>query len=131
MKFFKKMLPLFLCLCFVIPTGCGKKETVKNIIAENITGIKNIDPQIAENDTEQEIVHNTFRGLLRHDENGKIITDAAESYSVSNDGLTYTFTISEKNKWTANRSAQRISFLPFAALPTPQQKRRLPIPFLQ
>lgn len=111
MKFLKKMLPLFLCLCFAIPTGCGKKETVKNIIAENITGIKNIDPQIAENDTEQEIVHNTFRGLLRHDENGKIITDAAESYSVSSDGLTYTFKISEKNKWQDGKPLGSEDFL--------------------
>ncbi len=36
---------------------------------------------------------NVWSGLLRYDENGAVLEDLAESYSVSDDGLTYTFTL--------------------------------------
>lgn len=58
-----------------------------------------LDPQIAQSDTEKLIVTNCFEGLVRVDENGSIAPAAAESWTVSPDGLTYTFTLRADAKW--------------------------------
>ena len=50
-----------------------------------------LDPwQSAASDTEA-IMHNVFEGLCLYDENGEIIPGLAESWDISEDGLTYTF----------------------------------------
>lgn len=50
-----------------------------------------LDPwQSAASDTDA-IFHNVFEGLCLYDENGEIIPGLAESWDISDDGLTYTF----------------------------------------
>ncbi len=50
-----------------------------------------LDPfQSAASDTEA-IMHNVFEGLVLYDETGAIIPGLAESWEISEDGLTYTF----------------------------------------
>lgn len=56
-----------------------------------------LDPQIASSDTELLIVRNVFEGLLRKDEDGKILCGVAESYKKN--GLTYTFKLREDVQW--------------------------------
>lgn len=54
-----------------------------------------LDPwQSAASDTEA-IMHNVFEGLCLYDENGEIIPGLAESWDISEDGLTYTFHLRE------------------------------------
>ncbi len=67
----------------------GGEETVvrMNIGSEP----DSLDPwQSAASDTEA-IMHNVFEGLCLYDENGEIIPGLAESWDISEDGLTYTF----------------------------------------
>ncbi|MFP9136928.1 peptide ABC transporter substrate-binding protein [Devosia sp. XGJD_8] len=45
------------------------------------------------------IIGNTFEGLVRFDSNGEIVPALAESWTVSDDGLTYTFTLRDA-KWS-------------------------------
>lgn len=43
---------------------------------------------------------NSFSGLFTYNAEGKIVPDLADSYEVSKDGLTYTFTMKDDLKWS-------------------------------
>ncbi len=59
-----------------------------------------LDPTFFVGDEEGTLMVNLFEGLMRTDENGEAVPCQASSYSVSEDGKTYTFHISEKAKWS-------------------------------
>ena len=69
-------------------TDSGEETVVRmNIGSEP----DSLDPwQSAASDTDA-IFHNVFEGLCLYDENGEIIPGLAESWDISEDGLTYTF----------------------------------------
>ncbi|MFI3325089.1 MAG: peptide ABC transporter substrate-binding protein [Clostridia bacterium] len=46
------------------------------------------------------VLNNLYTGLLELDENDNVIPGAAESWTVSDDGLTYTFTLREDIYWS-------------------------------
>ena len=91
-------LSMFLCLF-----GCGNEKATKSFIYETVTGITNIDPLFAINDTELHIVYNTFEGLMKYDKAGILTCGVAENYSVSNGGKTYTFKLKKDAKWSDGR----------------------------
>ena len=58
-----------------------------------------LDPQTCTGDVAEQIIANVFRGLYRRDDGGKVVPAMAESVSVSDDGLVYTFGLSENVMW--------------------------------
>lgn len=60
-----------------------------NIMLE--TPVESLDPQIATDGTSFEVIADFTDGLMQMDETGKAVEALAESYEVSEDGLTYTF----------------------------------------
>jgi len=54
-----------------------------------------INPLLALSDADRDLVTLTYSGLMRADENGTLIPDLAESYTLSEDGKTYTFTLKD------------------------------------
>ncbi len=54
-----------------------------------------VNPLLALSDADKDLSALVYSGLMRRDENGVLITDLAESYEVSEDGLSYTFLIKE------------------------------------
>ena len=91
---FKKfIIPIFI---LIFLAGCGAPKTLGFDIPR---GVDSFDPQLAESDPELIIVENCFLGLLDKDENGNIIPGVAKSWSVSDDGLIYTFYIKEGLFW--------------------------------
>lgn len=54
-----------------------------------------VNPLLAVSDPDKDLTALVYSGLVRHDNNGEYIPDLAQSYSVSDDGLEYTFTIRE------------------------------------
>ncbi len=63
-------------------------------LTEGIIGTPRfINPVIARSDADKDLVALIYSGLMRPSPDGKLIPDLAESYTVSDDGLTYTFTI--------------------------------------
>ena len=52
-----------------------------------------INPLLAVTDADRDISRLVFRGLMREDNNGNLVPDLADSYSVSPDNLTYTFVL--------------------------------------
>ena len=58
-----------------------------------------LDPQYATDMGAHIIINNTFEGLVRLSADGEIIPGIAESWTVSPDGLTYTFTLKQGTEW--------------------------------
>lgn len=54
-----------------------------------------VNPVLAVSDTDNDLVTLLYSGLMRIDSTGKLIYDLAESHSVSDDGLTYTFVLKD------------------------------------
>ncbi|PJE51095.1 MAG: hypothetical protein COV29_02365 [Candidatus Yanofskybacteria bacterium CG10_big_fil_rev_8_21_14_0_10_36_16] len=71
---------------------------------EGIVGApKYINPLLAQaNDTDRDITALIFSGLTKFDENGELVMDLAKTYDVSDDGLTYTFTLRDNIFWHDN-----------------------------
>lgn len=63
-------------------------------LTEGIIGTPRfINPVIARSDADKDLVALVYSGLMRPTPDGQLVPDLAESYTVSEDGLTYTFTI--------------------------------------
>jgi peptide/nickel transport system substrate-binding protein len=58
-----------------------------------------INPLLATSDSDRDLTQLIYSGLLRVDQDGKYIGDLAESYDISEDGLTYTFKIRAGAVW--------------------------------
>ncbi len=98
MIFFKKAACLLLAVITLTTLiGCGDKSAEAIIYFELSSIPKTADPQTASTDSELMLVRNLYEGLLRKDENGKIVKGVAEKYTKN--GLTYTFTLRKDATW--------------------------------
>jgi oligopeptide transport system substrate-binding protein len=59
-----------------------------------------LDPQLTENSQDHHIERDLFEGLVYIDKNGKPVPGQAESWTLSPDGLTYTFKLRAGLKWS-------------------------------
>lgn len=110
----KKKLVLFVSVLLVlamIVTGCfsptvkAGDEEVENtkqkiLRANNGTEPGSLDPALAQGTHESWILENIFEGLMTFNENGELVEGMAESYKISEDGTTYTFTLRDGMTWT-------------------------------
>lgn len=83
--------------------GCGGTgfNTANDEIIYNIQeDPKTIDPQLNTSAGAGNIILNAFEGLTRVDENANIHPGVAESWSISEDGLTYKFNLRKDAKWS-------------------------------
>ncbi len=98
----KKSLSLILCLLLVLTcfSACGEKKGSEAALVYPIdSDPEYLDPQIISHSGAKNIIANCFEGLVAVNEKGEIVPAAAESWFVSPDGLTYTFTIRKECKW--------------------------------
>jgi len=58
-----------------------------------------VNPVLAQNDVDADIVSLVFRGLTRSTSNGVVVPDLARSWRISEDDLTYTFVIRDDALW--------------------------------
>lgn len=97
-------------MCILIITaalgGCSSDEPVVLFFATDKKA-GSFDPQIVSDTTASLVVRNCFEGLLRKDENGDIINGVARDWSVSPDGLTYTFYLREDAVWHLTSNAEK------------------------
>ena len=68
-----------------------------NVMME--TPVQSLDPQLATDGTSFEVIADFTDGLMQMDKDGQPIPAIAESYEVSEDGLTYTFHLRDA-KWS-------------------------------
>ncbi len=59
-----------------------------------------LDPQIVEDVSGSELARDLFEGLMNQDEDGNLVPGVATGYTVSDDKLTYTFTLRDNAKWS-------------------------------
>ena len=107
----KRIICVFLAaaLAILCLASCGKdtgegKSLVYPIDSDPVY----LDPQIAQGSGAKTIINNCFEGLVRLDENGEIVPGAAESWSVSDDGKTYVFTLRSDASWYFPKSAAQL-----------------------
>lgn len=63
--------------------------------SEGIIGLpRSINPVLAFTDVDKDLSNLVYSGLMKY-ENGKLVGDLAQKYSVSEDGLVYTFTLKD------------------------------------
>ncbi len=99
MKVFSRILAVFLCLTFVLTTSaCNNGYKDAYIYFELNEKPDTLDAQTASSDSELLIVRNIYEGLLRKDQNGKIVCGVAENYTKN--GLVYTFNLKDNLNWS-------------------------------
>lgn len=95
-------------------------------LREGLVGLpRTVNPVLAVSDADHDISALVYAGLTRHTDGG-VATDLAKSYTVSDDGLTYTFTLKDDLKFqdgtplTADDVAFTVSKVQDPALKSPR-----------
>lgn len=102
----KKFLCLVLSVAMVLfVAGCkdGKNSPENQVISYNIGNNPNtLDPQIADDYSAKIVLMNIFEGLVRYDQDGKIVGGAAQKWEVNNDYSEYVFYLRDGVCWANN-----------------------------
>lgn len=118
----KKLLTLILCLAMVLSVfaGCSSTPATEEgasssgeaaqgeaadseykdtlVFAMN-TDVQSMDPQIQNDTTSEQVVKMLYNTLLKFQDDGTVVGDLAESWSVSEDKLTWTFNLKQGVKF--------------------------------
>lgn len=71
------------------------------VYSEGVIGeVNNLNPIFAESDTEKALSRLMYRGLFTYDSYGNLQMDMLETYTVSADGRSYEFTLSDNLYWS-------------------------------
>ena len=86
-------------------TETGASDTSSETAANDLnimieTPVESLDPQIGQDGTSFEVIADFTDGLMQMDAEGAPIPAIAESYELSEDGLTYTFHLRDDAKWS-------------------------------
>lgn len=105
MKKVKKLsaLALTLALGMSVLAGCGNNASAdggRNLIYNLGEDPDTIDPTLNTSVGSSTIIASTFEGLMRLDENEKAEFGVAKDMKISDDQLTYTFTLRDDAKWS-------------------------------
>ena len=79
-------------------TASAGSSSDMNVMLE--TPIESLDPQQATDGTSFEVIADYTDGLMQMDADGQAVPAIAESYDLSDDGLTYTFHLRSDAKWS-------------------------------
>ena len=97
----KKFLLLMLCLMLVVTAFPVAADPVQEITFALANEPDGIDPGVTNNSFASPILNNTFEGLVAYStEDGALIPGEAETWTISEDGTVYTFTLREGLKWS-------------------------------
>lgn len=118
----KKLLTLILCFAMVLTVfvGCSSTPATEEgasasgeaaqgeaadseykdtlVFAMN-TDVQSMDPQIQNDTTSEQVVKMLYNTLLKFEDDGTVVGDLAESWSVSEDKLTWTFNLKQGVKF--------------------------------
>lgn len=91
---------LFMIITVSLIASCKEDDGSGYIFKMNIeNNPQNLDPQMAEDSESMMVIVNMMEGLMKTDAKGAIVPAAAESFEMSEDGLTYTFRLRQDRKW--------------------------------
>ncbi len=102
----KRIISLALVLIMLVSlTACSSNGRDKQIIYPIDKDPEFLDPQIVSSDGAKNIIANCFEGLVTLGEGGQIVSGCAESWEVSDNGLTYTFKLRQDCQWRVSAAA--------------------------
>lgn len=87
-------------MCLVSLSGCSDDGLDAVFACDIPENPKTLDPQQVGDPNSAQIVLNVFMGLMRYGADGSVEYGAIESYTRSDDGLTYDFKLREDVCWT-------------------------------
>ena len=92
---------LLICILLSVSlSGCfGKTKAGKTFSMPITDEPTSLDPQIADSNAERLVISNCYEGLVTVGADGTIHNGVAESYSVSDNGLVYTFKLRQDAHW--------------------------------
>lgn len=96
MKRFLSLILIFAVLFSLTSCSDGDNKAISYSLSASP---ETLDPQFATDTAAHIVINNTFEGLVRLSADGEIIPGIAESWLISSDGLTYTFTLKENTEW--------------------------------
>ena len=86
-------------------------ETSGKLTMAISTEPKTLDPTFCDNKDTETLLVNCFEGLMKVDEKGNAVKAAASEYTVSTDGLVYTFTIANGALWSDGTAVEASDFV--------------------
>ncbi|MDE5605422.1 MAG: hypothetical protein K2I73_07555 [Eubacterium sp.] len=97
----KRIINILLCFSLIatVFAGCSNSNNYLSVVYPFGGNVNSYDPQVASTADEFLIIENTFEGLVRCDDEGKITPGCAESWQVTDAGLKYTFHLYRGLKW--------------------------------
>lgn len=103
-KRIKSVSAILLCLAVIVIifSGCGSKDKKIDLIYPIEGNMTSFDPQVASTEDDFLLCENIYEGLVRVDDKGEVTPGMAESWEVTNNGLTYTFHLKKGCKWHIN-----------------------------
>lgn len=131
----KKIVGASLCIAFLLLAGCGnhREETDASrnetkslevtatdevnlndkevLVAEIGENFDSLNPIKASTQAARTLAVNCFEGLMKLDETGRLVTGQADSYKVSEDGLTYTFILRDDIHWSDGSDVTAADFV--------------------
>lgn len=96
-------------ISILLMVSCKEDDGSGHIFKINIeNNPKNLDAQMATDSESIMIISNMMEGLMKRQASGAIVPAAAESFEMSEDGLTYTFYLKKNQQWdtTADFTAE-------------------------
>jgi len=86
----------------LLTTGCfsGGGGKGKILHTNNTSEPGSLDPALAEGTHESWVIDHVFEGLMKKDKDGNLVGGMAKDYSISEDGMTYTFELRKDVKWS-------------------------------
>jgi oligopeptide transport system substrate-binding protein len=76
-----------------------------------VTDPESVDPQKARSTQAAEVLRDIGEGLVGYSAEGKLVGAAAESWTISDDGLTYTFLIRDNARWSNGDALSAADFV--------------------
>lgn len=101
----------FLVFTLICLSGCLRSEKKADFVLINGVEPETLDPALITAQADGRIVSSLFEGLTARDKNGRIIPGMAESWAISEDGKTYTFTLRENARWSNGDPVSAQDFL--------------------
>lgn len=103
---------LALALCMVLSfAACGKSKASGNIRVDLSGRVNTLDPQFCSTVPERCLLKNCMEGLWRQLPDGTLTEGCAESYTVSENGLQYTFMLREGLTWSDGEALTASDFV--------------------
>jgi oligopeptide transport system substrate-binding protein len=94
---------LVLALVFTACSGGNSNAEPKILRTNNSSEPGTLDPALAQGTHESWVLDHVFEGLMKKSQTGEIVPGMAASYKMSDDGLTYTFTLRKDIKWSNDK----------------------------